>query len=141
MDGSADLTVSAAGMPTGTSRDDLLIGLQRDRRGSANLVDEPGAKHCADVAAEDLVRGDEAFAWIVGAEVSHQDLPSSESPPRVTVHTALSPAASGRQLKGAQAFATAENPTVTVDTGHGAAASAQRATCRLRTRLYPLAKV
>lgn len=72
MDLAADLTVSAASMPTGTSRDDFVIGLQRDRRGSANLVDEAGAEHCADVAAEDLVPRGQALARRVGAKVRHE---------------------------------------------------------------------
>ena len=71
MDVAADLAVSTPGMAAGTSRDDILVGLERQRRRSSNLVDEAGAEHCAGVAAEDLVVGSQALARRVGAEVRH----------------------------------------------------------------------
>lgn len=73
IDPAADLTVATAGVPTGTTRDDPIIRLERQADRHFHPVHERGSQHCANLAAENLVSVDDALARFVGAQLGHGD--------------------------------------------------------------------
>jgi hypothetical protein len=92
----ADLSISTAGMSTGTTRNYLVIRFQRHRRRCADLLDQSGPEHCARLTAEHLVVLSQALAGRIGTEVRHdsgwEDNPIGQS----DVSQLLQPSASRR---------------------------------------------